>query len=55
MAKELRRLRAQVTKLHDEIRGGAIPSRNPRSGPVLPTEPERRLRPLSADDPEQNE
>ena len=46
MANDLQRLRRQVKKLREEIRGGAIPVKNPKYGPTLPTEPERRARPL---------
>jgi hypothetical protein len=46
LAAELSKLREQMRKLHDEIRGGALPSKPP-SGPTLPTEPERRLRPMT--------
>lgn len=55
MAEELERLRRQVKKLHRDIRGGAIPLRNPDGGPSLPTEPERRLRPVSSEDSEDPE
>ena len=54
MATELAKLRRDVKKLHRDIRGGAIPVRNPHGGPSLPTEPERRLRSVSSldsDDP----
>jgi hypothetical protein len=50
MAAELSRLRQQVWKLRDEIRSGAIPSKSPIPQPVLPTEPERRLRPIKPTD-----
>jgi hypothetical protein len=46
MAKDLRRLRQRVKKLREEIRGGAIPVKNPRTGPSLPTQSERRSRPV---------
>jgi hypothetical protein len=47
IASELSKLRRQVKKLHRDIRGDAIPMRNKAGGPTLPTNPERRLRPLS--------
>jgi hypothetical protein len=47
----LERLRRQVKKLHNDIRGGAIPLRPENAGPELPTEPERKLRSIApADD-----
>jgi hypothetical protein len=50
MANDLRRLRRQVKKLREEIRGGAIPLKNPKAGPSLPTQPERRSRPVRPED-----
>jgi hypothetical protein len=50
LATQLRDLRRQVKKLRDEIRGGALPVRNSDAGPALPTEPERRSRPVTSDD-----
>ena len=49
IASELEKLRREVTKLHSDIRGGAIPLRPENAGPALPTEPERKLRPMSPD------
>ena len=53
IAAELQRLRRDVKKLHNDIRGGAIPLRPEHAGPELPTEPERKLRSISTpnDDP----
>jgi hypothetical protein len=50
MASELRRLRRQVHKLREEIVNAAIPARHRQAGPDLPTEPERRLRPMQQPD-----
>ena len=44
MATQLRKLRREVKRLTEEIRGSAIPTRRPSSGPSFPTDPERRLR-----------
>jgi hypothetical protein len=44
LATQLRKLRRQVTRLSEEIRGGALPVRKPSTTPSLPTDPERRLR-----------
>ena len=49
IASELEQLRREVKKLHNDIRGGAIPLRPDNAGPELPTEPERRLRSLTPD------
>jgi hypothetical protein len=49
IASELSKLRRQVKQLHRDIRGGAIPMRNKTEGPSLPTNSERRLRPIPAD------
>jgi hypothetical protein len=55
IAAELSRLRRQVRQLRDEIRGGALPSKTPVRDPILPTEPERRLRPIRPTDEEEGE
>ena len=44
MAAQLRKLRRDVKRLTEEIRGSAIPTRRPSSTPSFPTDPERRLR-----------
>jgi hypothetical protein len=44
MAAQLRKLRRDVKRLTEEIRGSAIPTRRPSSTPPFPTDPERRLR-----------
>ena len=49
IASELSKLRRQVKQLHRDIRGDAIPMRNKAAGPSLPTNSERRLRPIPAD------
>lgn len=54
MASQLRKLRREVKRLTEEIRGSAIPTRRPSSGPSFPTDPERRLR-LVLNDPETDE
>lgn len=48
MATQLEELGREVKRLHEEIRGSAIPVRghSSRSHPPFPTESERRLRPL---------
>ena len=51
MATQLRKLRREVKRLTEEIRGSAIPTRRPNSGPTFPTDPERRLR-LVLNEPE---
>ena len=54
IASELSKLRRQVKKLHRDIRGDAIPMRNREAGPALPTNSERRLRPITdSDKPEE--
>jgi hypothetical protein len=50
MASQLHRLRREVKRLTEEIRGSAIPVRRPSSTPALPTEPDRKLR-LVLNDP----
>jgi hypothetical protein len=55
IAAELSRLRRQVRQLREEIRGGALPSKTPVEHPVLPTEPERRLRPIRTADEDEDE
>lgn len=44
MATQLRKLRREVKRLTEEIRGSAIPTRRPSSTPSFPTDSERRLR-----------
>jgi hypothetical protein len=44
MATQLRKLRREVKRLTEEIRGSAIPTRRPSSTPSFPTDPDRRLR-----------
>lgn len=48
MATQLEELGREVKRLHQEIRGAALPIRGPssKSHPPFPTESERRLRPL---------
>jgi len=48
MASELTKLRRQVKQLHRDIRGEALPMRNRADGPALPTNAERRRRPIPA-------
>ena len=51
IAAELSKLNRQVRLLRDEIRVGALPSRPSASRPALPTDTERRLRPLTPTEP----
>ena len=51
MATQLRKLRREVKRLTEEIRGSAIPTRRSSASPSLPTDPERRLR-LVLNEPE---
>ena len=52
MATQLRKLRREVKRLTEEIRGSAIPARRPTSTPSFPTDPERRLRLVLNDTPD---